>query len=84
MASRAPNRKETDVMKFPAAIVTAVLIWSTARYLPPYYLEMRKMDLEEEKVDLVKTRAHMLLKASQAREEAARTAAESPGVARFY
>jgi hypothetical protein len=39
-------------MKYPAALVFAVLVWSTARYLPPYFLESRKLDLEESKVEV--------------------------------
>ena len=71
-------------MKFSAAIVLSVLIWSAARYLPPYYLEMRRLDLEEEKVDLVKTRAAVLLKASQAREQAAKAKADPADTVQFY
>jgi hypothetical protein len=49
-------------MRLPAAIVTAVLVWSAARYLPPYFLELRKMDLEEEKVALQSTKANQILR----------------------
>ena len=49
-------------MRLPSAIVVAVLIWSAARYLPPYYLELHKMDLEEEKFATQKTHADALLR----------------------
>jgi hypothetical protein len=49
-------------MRLPAAIVAAVLIWSAARYLPPYYLEVRKMDLEEEKLVVAQSHANAMLK----------------------
>lgn len=78
------ERMESTLMKIPAAIVVAVLIWSSARYLPPYYLEMRRLDLEEDKVGLVKTKAAMLLKGAQAREQAAKAKAGPADVARFY
>jgi hypothetical protein len=49
-------------MRLPAAIVTAVLIWSAARYLPPYFLELRKMDAEDEKVALQSSKASEILR----------------------
>ncbi len=70
-------------MKVPAALVFAVLTWSAARYLPPYYLEMRKLDLEEEKVDFVKTRADVLFKASLARQQAVKEASALAHTPRF-
>ena len=49
-------------MRLPAALVTSVLIWSAARYLPPYFLEMHRMDVEEERTADVHTEASALLR----------------------
>jgi hypothetical protein len=49
-------------MRISAAFVTAVLIWSAARYLPPYYLELHKMDLEEEKTVVQQKTANAMLR----------------------
>jgi hypothetical protein len=49
-------------MKYPAALVVAVLVWSTARYLPPYYLELRKLDLEESKVEVENAKSLAILR----------------------
>ncbi len=61
-------------MRLPAAIVTAVLIWSAARYLPPYYLEVRKMDLEEEKMVAAQSHTSAMLKQMRLQQ----TRAEAP------
>ncbi len=48
-------------MRLPTALVLAVLIWSAARYMPPYFLEMQKMDLEESKVALRNSQVNALM-----------------------
>ena len=53
-------------MKYPAALVVAVLVWSTARYLPPYYLEQRKLDLEESKVEVQNAKQMAMLRVMRA------------------
>ena len=73
-------------MKFPVAIVVAVLVWSTAKYIPPYFLELRKMDLMEDRIHADSARQVALLR--QIRMELqARNAAQAgePGIEkRFY
>lgn len=53
-------------MKYPAALVIAVLVWSTARYLPPYFLELRRLDLEESKVQVQNARHLAMLRVLRA------------------
>ena len=75
-------------MKIPAAIVVAVLVWSSARYLPPYYLELRKLDLEESKVEVQNAKQLAMLRVLEANHAAwaAKTQgrAESTPNDRFY
>jgi hypothetical protein len=49
-------------MRIPAALVISVLIWSAARYLPPYYIQLHKMDIEAEKTAIEHTQASVMLK----------------------
>ncbi len=64
-------------MRLPAALVISVLIWSTARYLPPYFVELHKIDIQEEKLTLENTHAKAMLKQMQL-EHSARTQMEKP------
>ncbi|RYD60500.1 MAG: hypothetical protein EOP84_36905 [Verrucomicrobiaceae bacterium] len=57
-------------MKIPAAIVVAVLVWSSARYLPPYFLELRKLDLEESKVEVQNAKQLAMLRVLRANSAA--------------
>jgi len=61
-------------MRLPAALVISVLIWSAARYLPPYYLELHKMDVEEEKVAVEHSKANALLRQMRLQIAQSRTA----------
>ena len=64
-------------MKIPAAIVVAVLVWSSARYLPPYFLELRKLDLEESKVEVQNAKQLAMLRVLEANNAA--SAAKTQG-----
>jgi hypothetical protein len=73
-------------MKLPIAVVTAVLIWSSSKYLPTYFIEMRKMDMLEQKIQFDAARQLAVLKQVKAQNEAqARAAGESAALEkRFY
>lgn len=49
-------------MKLPVALVTAMLVWSSARYLPPYFLELRKLDIAEQRMELDAARQVAVMK----------------------
>lgn len=49
-------------MKFPVALLAAVLVWSSARYLPPYLLEIRKMELVEQRMQMDAARQLAVMK----------------------
>jgi hypothetical protein len=49
-------------MNLPAAFVIAVLAWSSCKYLPTYFVEMRKIDLLEERMQLDAARQLTMLK----------------------
>jgi hypothetical protein len=65
-------------MKYPAALVVAVLIWSSARYLPPYYVELRKLDLEEAKVEVQNARQLAMLRVLEANNAASTAKTQAP------
>jgi hypothetical protein len=66
-------------MRLPAALVISVLIWSTARYLPPYFVELHKIDIQEEKLALETSHAKAMLKQMQLHlDHAARAHIEKP------
>jgi len=73
-------------MRLPAALVISVLIWSSARYLPPYFLEMHKMDMEEERaVTDVHTQTSALLRKMHLKLPQTEAAKPAPEPAkRFY
>ncbi|MHA3771393.1 hypothetical protein ACXR0O_07640 [Verrucomicrobiota bacterium sgz303538] len=74
-------------MKLPVAIVLAVLVWSSARYLPPYFLELQKMTLVEQRMQMEAARQVAILKELRAHAQSqtkmsSETAAEQQN--RFY
>lgn len=74
-------------MKFPIALVTAVLVWSSARYLPPYFLELRKMDLVEQRMQMDAARQLAVMKELRAHlQSQTKTSSESAAQQqkRFY
>ena len=70
-------------MKFPVAIVAAVLVWSSARYLPPYFLELRKMDIIEQRVQLEAAKQVAVIRELRAQMQPS-PASESDPNKRFY
>ncbi len=48
-------------MRMSSALVLAVLIWSSARYLPSYFLAIQRMDVEEEKMAIEHTHSTAML-----------------------
>lgn len=67
-------------MNLPAAIAFSVLIWSSAKYIPPYYLEMRRMDVEQEKIVVEHNEINMMMQQLQAasqRRDAQRASTKS-------
>ena len=84
-----PQRSKTrsESMKMPAAIVIAVLVWSSAKYLPTYFVEMRKVDLLEERMQL--DAAKQLAQLNELRsslQSQTKTTAQTPAAVdkRFY
>ncbi len=75
-------------MQYPAALVVAVLVWSTARYLPPYFLELRKLDIEESKVEVENAKHLTMLRVMRASTTAAASKTQAPPAGgspeRFY
>jgi hypothetical protein len=73
-------------MKLPAALVMAVLVWSSSKYLPPYFLEMRKMDMVEQRFQLEVARQVVLLKEIRTQLQAkTQASAQQPDIEqRFY
>ena len=48
-------------MRISTALVAAVLIWSSARYLPPYFLALHKIDQEDERLTLQQLQTNAVL-----------------------
>lgn len=74
-------------MKFPVAIVAAVLVWSSARYLPPYFLELRKMEIVEQRMQADAARQLAIMKELRAHlQSQTKTSSESAAQEqkRFY
>lgn len=73
-------------MTLPVAIVTAVLVWSSARYLPPYYLEIRKIELEQQKMEFESAKQVAMIRELRAHFPVpkANTAEDIPQADRFY
>ncbi len=73
-------------MKLPVALVAAMLVWSSARYLPPYFLELRKLDMAEQRMELEAARQVAVMKELRAHLQS-QTKAEpetAPKVKKFY
>lgn len=74
-------------MKFPIALLAAVLVWSSARYLPPYFLELRKMDMAEQRMQMDAARQLAVMKELRAHMQSqTKTSSESTAQQqkRFY
>lgn len=73
-------------MKFPVAFVVAVLIWCSSKYIPPYFLELRKMQIMEERFQLDSAKQVALLRQIRMQLQAnTRTTADEPATEqRFY
>ena len=73
-------------MKFPIALLAAVLVWSSARYLPPYFLELRKLDITEQRMQVDAARQMAVMKELRAHMQSQTKASGNPASEqkRFY